>query len=376
MNGSHPATPDSHPRDVRPAEQLLIEAAGPIVASRVLCTSLGRAQFAVAFSRRCPQAQVSCLFLDVQQANLARAAASELTHRSDTDHAASRLTMLCQPDFPDGEVDLAALPCSYQGDGELTRDLLQAAFDRLTISGRLIATTDNPRDQWLHQELRALFPKVTRRPSSGGVAYLATKTEPLRRRRNFECAYAFRDGSRLIRVVTRPGVFSHRHLDVGARALIESLDVAAGSRVLEIGCGGGPVSLAAALRAPQVRVEALDSNPRAVECTRRGAQQNGIDAFEVNLDATADGVAAGQFDLVLANPPYYSRFRIQEIFLRGAARALREDGVLQLVTKHPQDYPPHLEADFRDVTITPVRHYWVVRAFRRASVTCSGKSRS
>ena len=64
---------------------------------------------------------------------------------------------------------------SRQGDGELTREMLQIAHERLVIGGRFLAAIDNPRDQWLHNLLRHMFPKVTRRPGDDGAVYLATK---------------------------------------------------------------------------------------------------------------------------------------------------------------------------------------------------------
>ena len=41
--------------------------------------------------------------------------------------------------------------------------------------------------------------------------------------RNFQAEYAFRDSGNLVKVVTRPGVFSHRELDLGA---VTPLDLA------------------------------------------------------------------------------------------------------------------------------------------------------
>ena len=52
----------------------------------------------------------------------------------------------------------------------------------------------------------------------GGAVYVATKTEPLKKIKNFECEFAFRDRGRLIRAVSRPGVFSHRSIDAGCEA--------------------------------------------------------------------------------------------------------------------------------------------------------------
>src|SRR5207302_6985060 len=140
----------------------------------------------------------------------------------------------------------------------------------LIDGGRLLAATSSCDDQWLHGEMRKLFDKVTRRPLEEGVLYLAAKTAPLKKRKNFECEFAFRDQGRLIKAVSRPGVFSHRSLDAGARALVNTMTVRPGDHVLDLGCGSGVVALAAAARAENVAVVAVDSHARAIECTARG----------------------------------------------------------------------------------------------------------
>jgi 16S rRNA (guanine1207-N2)-methyltransferase len=334
----------------------LIDSTAGLTEQRVLCTSLGRAQFAAAYVRDRAAATVCCHFLDAYLATRAEQFSRD---------GQSRLTIACRADFPPGEFDLVAIPTSSDGDKELTRDLLQSGHERLVMGGRLAASTDNPSDKWLHQELRQLFVKVTRQSGPGGSVYQATKTASLRKRKNFVCEFAFRDGQRLIHAVSRPGVFSHRHLDLGARSLIEAMEVPAGGRVLDLGCGAGVVTFAAALRAPDVRVTALDANARAIECTRRGAELNQLPNVTTLLNADADAGTPSEFDLVVANPPYFSRFRIGELFLSGAERALRSGGILQLVTKQPGAYLERLPAGLCDATVQPVRTYWVIRAVRR-----------
>ncbi len=337
------------------SERLLIEAVGEHPATAVLCTSLGRGQLAAALSTRMRLATVHCHFLDIYRAEKSM---RWLASRG------ARVTVVCTADFPEREFDLVALPCTARGDGELTRDLLQTGFQRLGLGGRLFVATDNPRDTWLGDQMASRFRKVLRSPTPLGVVYSGVKTEPLRKVKNYSCEFVFRDGPRLIRTFSRPGVFSHRRLDVGARALIESMEVQDGQRVLDLGCGAGVVSLAAAQRAQNVIVTAIDANPRAIECTQRSAELNALQNITTILNADAESDAPGTYGLVLANPPYYSHFRIGEIFVRGAERALQGGGVLQLVTKQSDRYLSLVQAGFRDATVTPVRQYQVVRAVR------------
>lgn len=362
-------------------ESLLFGALQDVVGHRVLCTSLSRGQFAAAVADRLPDASVTCFFLDVFLAKQAR---------NEIQSSPGIVSVICETDFPDGPFDTIALPFRKNGEAELTRELLQQAHERLEIGGRLIATTDNPADEWLHDQLKLLFGKVTKRPEPRGVVYLATKSEPLRRVREFTANFAFRDGKRLVHAVSRPSVFSHRKLDVGARALLERTAacraVVPGSRILDLGCGSGTVGIALALRKPGVHVHAVDSNPRALQCTLLGAEANGIMAVKeppmnsharnavieskcstmsIQLDASGHVHFPGTFDLVMANPPYYSNWAITAIFIEAAARALTPGGRLFLVTKSPNWYRNNLHFVLSDVGFASVRDYTVVTARQR-----------
>jgi 16S rRNA G1207 methylase RsmC len=101
----------------------------------------------------------------------------------------------------------------------LTRDNIQAGHERLRPSGKMYAATDNPHDIWLSEQLHKVFRKLERHASTEGVLYVGTKTEPLKKVRNFSCEFAYRDCGRLIRAYSRPGVFSHRHIDPGGAAV-------------------------------------------------------------------------------------------------------------------------------------------------------------
>jgi 16S rRNA G1207 methylase RsmC len=355
-----------------PQEALLIDAIAEMAAwlaasgqtspQRVICTSPGLAQFAGAAAQVLPDAAVSCTYLDLYRANLA------VAHWRDPP---ANLRIQCAADFAwpesgdDGLADVVALPLSASGEAELTRELVQAGHEGLRIGGKLYASTDNREDTWLGEQLRKLFGKVERRRLSTGTLYVGTKTEPLKKIKNFACEFAFRDRGRLIRVLSRPGVFSHRSIDAGARQLIEEMQIGAGDHVLDIGCGAGVVALAAACRAEGVEVHAVDSNARAVECTRRGAAVNGLNNVTTELNATGNFTGSGSFDVALANPPYYAGFRIARHFLTAARDALAVGGKMFVVTKHPEWYAENMCEWFDDVSVKERKGYHVFRGVRR-----------
>lgn len=341
--------------DVRPQEQHLIDRAAELPAGRALCTTAGRGQLAAAYATR-PECEVICWLLDLDQSQQAR---------RELGRVPSNLHFECAPDPPPDEYAAAALCFSHKGDAELARETLQMAHQRLAMGGRFAAAIDNPRDQWLHEQLRAMFDKVTRQPERDAVVYLATKTRPLKKHKDYACELAFRDAEGLVHVRTRPGVFSHREVDGGARALLKTMPIEPGRRVLDLGCGSGAVGIAAALRAENVQVHAIDSNPRAIEAFLWAADRNGVSSRATTaLDCDGTSVKPGTFDLVLTNPPYFSNFRIAGLFVAIAGRALRPGGTLLVVTKAPEWYLLNLSPAYRSVEDLVVGQYHVVSAVK------------
>jgi 16S rRNA G1207 methylase RsmC len=348
--GSTPAAVAPYPQ-----ESLLIDALPEMTGDRVFCMSSGLAQFAVATASAMPHTAVTCTFLDLYRANLAADFQTDLP---------SNLTIECAADFPTEEADVVALPFSARGEAELTRDLIQTGHQRLRIGGKLFASTDNSRDVWLRNQLRMLFSKVERRMSSTGSLYVGTKTEPLKKIKNFASEFAFRDNGRLIRAYSRPGVFSHRHVDVGARRLMDEMRIEPASRVLDIGCGVGIVALAAAFRGESVAVHAVDSSARAIQCAQRGAELNGLTSITTELNAAGGYSGAESYDVALANPPYYASFRIAEHFLSAGREALRIGGRMLVVTKSPDWYQEHMSTWYEDIKLTERKGYFLVEGVR------------
>lgn len=339
----------------RPQEQLLIDALAWLPAGRLLTNTVGRAQFAQAYAAAHPTAKVVCWSLDLYQHQQIEAALGET----------ARVQSVCQADLPTDPCDVAALALSKQGDGELARDLLQQAFLALREGGTLVASTDNPDDTWLGEQCARFATKVTRHAFESGAVYALTRTEPLKKIKRYDAEVVFRDHGNLLKLVTRPGVFNHRQLDAGARALLNATAVDVDLNVLDIGCGSGAVALGIAARDPSLFVYAIDSNARAVECTERNAAANNLTNVSVALDCDGSSVDEGDFDLAVANPPYYSNFRIAELFVQIAAKALCRGGQLLVVTKTPEWYAENLPAlGFGYSDVAEAKNYTIVQAER------------
>jgi 16S rRNA (guanine1207-N2)-methyltransferase len=111
-------------------------------------------------------------------------------------------------------------------------------------------------------------------------------------------------------------------------------------------------------------VHALDSAARAVECTERGIEANGLANATVALEARGRVPEPGTWDLALANPPYYSDFRLAELFVESARLALAPGGTLLVVTKQPTWYVETLPRMWTDVAREDVKGYHLIEAKR------------
>jgi hypothetical protein len=121
------------------AEQLLIKEIPALSGEKILCTSLGRGQFAQMAASYFPQAQVTCQFFDKYLADEA------IQHCVAEQGGAGegKLVIACAADFPAETFDLVVIPVDSRGESELTRDLLQSGHDRLEAGGRLLTATSN-----------------------------------------------------------------------------------------------------------------------------------------------------------------------------------------------------------------------------------------
>ena len=90
----------------------------------------------------------------------------------------------------------------------------------------------------------------------------------------------------------------HQHRHAAALSWIDSLSLAPGSRVLEIGCGAGFMSIALAQRG--LHVQAIDSTEAMLEQARRNAEASGVTLSLEIGNATSLASSDDSFDLVVA----------------------------------------------------------------------------
>lgn len=330
-----------------PTSSAAIAGAEPVMQSVGLVVSPGRAQLAETLIKNGVVQAAHAWYLDLHDATQASLTLSE------------SVEVLSGPDLPDSRYFAAAFPVMKRSESELTRELLQQMHQRLIPGGLLVTSVDNPRDTWLHEQLQSLFEKVTCERTDDGCVYWAKKKGELKKAKQFECVFEFRDNNRTIKAVSQPGVFSHRRLDPGAKQLMLSAEIGEQDNVLDMGTGCGAVALSVAFQT-QGRVFGVDSNSRAVQCLSQGAELNGLENVEAIWNADGELELPVEIDLALANPPYFGDDSISQHFVETCLSSLRTGGALLVVTKQPAWYEACYDAyALEDIVIFEAGKYFV-----------------
>lgn len=137
----------------------------------------------------------------------------------------------------------------------------------------------------------------------------------------------------LLTFIVDRGVFAAHGLDPGTSLLIENLTIGRADRVLDLGCGWGPVGVAAARAARDGRVVLTEVNRRAARLAEKNLERNRIVNAEVRVGPFYEPVRDETFDVIATNPPYRAgRPHVLRI-LGEAASHLTSGGRLVLVGK-------------------------------------------
>lgn len=307
------------------------------------------------------EGDVTCHALDIYHAH-----AIEKTHPG--------VAVVCAPHLPDGDWDLVRFrtgPALMSG--ELSLDLMQE-IHRLP-----------------HKRFELDF--IGRRERDRNDLVNKIKDDPTRVR-SFKAEWpASVPGGKKLMFTSYPGCFCHRRLDEGGLALAEvvsrelagdavatsaTLAEADGSascrtrgsashpeavNLLDMGCGCGLVGFLIASVVPGIRLTMIDSHTRAVEAARENAAKFGVAAEVILSDDGLDSAPPrAPFDVFVGNPPYYSDYRIAEVFLETAKKALKPGGRCYLVVKNDAGLRPVQERYFPSVEVIRRRGYCVLKS--------------
>ncbi|HTU19853.1 MAG TPA: methyltransferase [Gemmataceae bacterium] len=266
--------------------------------------------------------------------------------------------------------DLWDLPADFQtvlylpargGERELKIDMIEQAFHILRPHGTLLVWSPYSADPFFPNLLKKIFGRV-HAPHLEGDTVLWCQREGDRPRRRHEVAFQARiAGGPSCRFVSRPGTFSYGRFDHGARALVETMIVHRGDRVVDLGCGCGTNGVFAAQQTgTEGHITFADSNVRAVALADLNARGNGVSAYQTVASSRVEGLDEGSVDVVLANPPYYANSAIARLFIDRSRQLLKPEGRCYLVTKQVEEIADIMMETFEHVEAVLHRGYTIL----------------
>lgn len=275
----------------------------------------------------------------------------DIYHCHAIENSSCGVKAVCSPHLPKGDWDLVKFKTGPKlMSGELSLDLLQ--------------------------EIHLLHPKrfeleFVGRERDRNDLLAKIKDDP-DRVRDFSATWpASVPGGQKLMLTSFPGCFCHRRVDDGGLALAEVVSRELSGKnpraILDMGCGCGLVGFLVAASqkgdAP-IRLVMVDSHTRAVEAANLNADKLGIPAEVILSDNGTPAQMDGSFDVFVGNPPYYSDYRIADIFLETAQRALKPGGVCYTVCKNADGLEPVQRRYFTEVEIIRRRGYAVLKSVK------------
>lgn len=169
--------------------------------------------------------------------------------------------------------------------------------------------------------------------------------------------------------LTGGGVFSKKGIDFGTRLLIESINLPSQGKILDLGCGYGPIGIACARLVPSSNITMIDINPRAIQLASENMRLNRVEE-QVKV-IQSDGFSAvrdQKFDIIVTNPPIRTGKKNVYGMFADAYLHLDSVGELWTVIRKKQGASSafdELNRIFPEVKVVcKKKGYWILRAAR------------
>lgn len=137
-----------------------------------------------------------------------------------------------------------------------------------------------------------------------------------------------------LKFISDNGVFSKRGLDFGTRTLLETIPIdKINGKVLDFGCGYGPIGIYVALKT-KAMVDMADVNLRSLDLARRNASLNNVNVniFESDIYKNVNQ----KYNYIISNPPIRVGKKILYEILFEAKKHLEINGELWIVINKDQ----------------------------------------
>lgn len=166
--------------------------------------------------------------------------------------------------------------------------------------------------------------------------------------------------------LTDHGVFSKQGLDFGSRLLIEVVLDQEENKMLDVGCGYGPLGIIYKSFFPKSNVSMIDINERAIKLSQKNATKN---KASVNV-FFSDGFSEvnDEFNLIISNPPIRAGKDVVYSIFEGAKNHLIAGGLFYFVMNKKHGAPSAIkkcEEIFSSVeVVTKKSGYYIIKCIK------------
>lgn len=163
------------------------------------------------------------------------------------------------------------------------------------------------------------------------------------------------------------GVFSKNELDRGSKILIDTLlPLALQGKMLDIGCGVGPIGLTLAYFTPSLNLTCSDINTRALALCKSNASTLALSQRVTCLQSDIYESIEGLYDSIVSNPPIRAGKKVTYAIYIGAKSHLIDGGSLYVVVRKAQgalSVKAYLEEIFGNVEVLKKsKGYYVLKS--------------
>ncbi|BDC19222.1 methyltransferase [Acidianus sp. HS-5] len=132
-------------------------------------------------------------------------------------------------------------------------------------------------------------------------------------------------------LVSHPGLFSKKKLDLGTRTFLENLIIPDEGTVVDLGCGYGAVGIFIALKNEKLKVYMVDVNPLAVATAKLNVERYNLQNRVTVMKSDVLSAIQEKVDAIYSNPPLSKGVDFLQKFAEQSAEKLKKGGFIQMV---------------------------------------------
>ena len=140
----------------------------------------------------------------------------------------------------------------------------------------------------------------------------------------------------VLKFTSDAGVFSKGGIDFGSSLLLKTLIIKNNnSRILDVGCGYGPIGITIAKMNKNAYVDMVDVNLRAINLAKKNAVKNDVNNVNI-FESNAYQNVENMYDVIVTNPPIRAGKQVVHNIILGGYDHLNDGGSLWCVIQKKQ----------------------------------------